>query len=293
MKINSIPKLGDANQEVVILQRAIKDLGFDPGSLDGVFGPKTKLAISQIQIQNHLAGSGVIGPKTLQILGLEVVVSSPVTGQPSITKDLKGKKGRHLHPTLRLLMEQKIFPSGEIPESFLKKDIKAMTIATTIGLAELGVKEKGGNNHGREVGFIQSVIGVFKENGTGDAWCMSTVQCVVSFIEDYLEVESPVTDSEHCMTVLSQARRVKGLVTTLAEPGTMFIGQHGKTQNGHTGMVIKSASGKMNTFEGNTSDDNMTDGSGAFFRLRDQMVNGNLYIRGFVRIYPNNSLEGV
>jgi hypothetical protein len=46
------------------IQKALKKLGFDPGALDGVSGPKTKAAIQKFQQANGLAADGIAGPKT-------------------------------------------------------------------------------------------------------------------------------------------------------------------------------------------------------------------------------------
>jgi g-D-glutamyl-meso-diaminopimelate peptidase len=39
-------------------------LGFDPGFLDGVFGPKTRNALQEFQTYQELTPDGIWGPKT-------------------------------------------------------------------------------------------------------------------------------------------------------------------------------------------------------------------------------------
>ena len=39
-----------SQEEIRILQLRLRDAGFDPGSFDGVMGPKTKLALQQYQL---------------------------------------------------------------------------------------------------------------------------------------------------------------------------------------------------------------------------------------------------
>lgn len=46
------------------VQQRLHDLGFDPGQIDGVVGPKTKAAIVAFQTSRKLAADGVVGPKT-------------------------------------------------------------------------------------------------------------------------------------------------------------------------------------------------------------------------------------
>jgi peptidoglycan hydrolase-like protein with peptidoglycan-binding domain len=290
--ISSVPALGSVGKDVLAVQNALKTLGFNVGTLDGIYGAKTSFAIADCQRAHDLFGSGEIGPRTLQILGLEVVTSSPTTNLPPVTKTLPFRSNRHLHPTLRVLLEAKVFPGGVVPQAFVDRDLAQMVILTANGMEALGIREKGGNNYGREVGFIQSIIGSVTDSGNGDAWCMSTDQCIVAFVEDYLQIVSPMPASEGCLDTLARAKRIPGLVTTQAEVATMFIGEHGSKGKGHTGTVLALLPGdKMRTFEGNTSDDNISDGSGAFFRTRGQKeIGGDLVARGFVRLYPNNQI---
>jgi len=45
-------------------QQALKQLGYDPGTLDGDFGPNTRHALQQFQTDQGLTADGVWGPKT-------------------------------------------------------------------------------------------------------------------------------------------------------------------------------------------------------------------------------------
>jgi hypothetical protein len=54
----------DTGSAVKKLQQALSDLGFDPGSADGIFGPLTEHAVVAFQHANGLATDGIVGPKT-------------------------------------------------------------------------------------------------------------------------------------------------------------------------------------------------------------------------------------
>ena len=56
--------------EVKQLQQALKAQGYDPGPLDGEFGPKTAAAVAAFQLVKDLVPDGEAGPKTLKALGL-------------------------------------------------------------------------------------------------------------------------------------------------------------------------------------------------------------------------------
>jgi peptidoglycan hydrolase-like protein with peptidoglycan-binding domain len=57
-------KLGEHGTTVKELQRALRSLGYAPGSIDGVFGPSTQRALIAFQTARHLTPDGVLGPAT-------------------------------------------------------------------------------------------------------------------------------------------------------------------------------------------------------------------------------------
>ena len=59
-----------AGGEVVTLQERLQDIGFNPGRVDGHFGPATKAAVLAFQHSAGLVADGVAGPRTLSALGL-------------------------------------------------------------------------------------------------------------------------------------------------------------------------------------------------------------------------------
>lgn len=56
------------SQHILSVQKALKTAGFDPGSLDGKMGGKTKLALMHFQTAKGLKPDGVIGPQTWEKL---------------------------------------------------------------------------------------------------------------------------------------------------------------------------------------------------------------------------------
>ena len=66
------------NQEkwgIRVIQEILKDLGFDPGPVDGVKGPKTEAAIKAYQSERGLEVDGIAGPKTRHELFTEYMTS--------------------------------------------------------------------------------------------------------------------------------------------------------------------------------------------------------------------------
>ncbi|HEY9606715.1 MAG TPA: peptidoglycan-binding protein [Allocoleopsis sp.] len=63
-------QLGDRGSEVRQLQEKLRREGFDPGSIDGIFGPQTQVAVRRFQRANDLFPDGVAGRETLAALGI-------------------------------------------------------------------------------------------------------------------------------------------------------------------------------------------------------------------------------
>lgn len=52
------------------IQRRLKELGYYNGSIDGIYGSQTRNAVIRFQKDYGLSADGIVGPKTLQMLGL-------------------------------------------------------------------------------------------------------------------------------------------------------------------------------------------------------------------------------
>lgn len=63
-------KEGDSGKDIKHIQTALKNKGFNPGALDGEFGPGTEAAVIAFQKSEGLAADGVVGTQTLISLGL-------------------------------------------------------------------------------------------------------------------------------------------------------------------------------------------------------------------------------
>src|SRR5215216_738350 len=61
---------GKANGEppVRVVQRALRRLGWQPGPVDGLYGPRTKAAVTRFQAAAKVAVDGIVGPKTRRAL---------------------------------------------------------------------------------------------------------------------------------------------------------------------------------------------------------------------------------
>ncbi|MET3505208.1 peptidoglycan recognition protein family protein [Halalkalibacter oceani] len=55
---------GDKGPEVKAIQQRLKELGFSPGPIDGMYGPQTAAAVIHFQQQAGIAVDGITGPET-------------------------------------------------------------------------------------------------------------------------------------------------------------------------------------------------------------------------------------
>lgn len=81
-------KLNSSGADVVQLQTKLKSLGFNPGKIDGDFGPGTEAAVLAFQQSEEMLADGIAGIKTLRALGIEpgsdAVAANSVIGRITV-----------------------------------------------------------------------------------------------------------------------------------------------------------------------------------------------------------------
>src|SRR6056297_2627060 len=99
---------GSTGSDVVALQNALLAAGVTvPGGADGVFGPKTKSALTAFQSRSDLATTGRVDPATATALGLSGPAPAPETGALAI-----GARGDAVKALQRALMSLGVFVPG-------------------------------------------------------------------------------------------------------------------------------------------------------------------------------------
>ena len=73
-------KKGSRGDEVVTLQKKLKQWGYYDGAVDGVFGTATQKAVQFFQRKNGLTADGVVGTKTAAALGMTLSGSGQSAG---------------------------------------------------------------------------------------------------------------------------------------------------------------------------------------------------------------------
>jgi peptidoglycan hydrolase-like protein with peptidoglycan-binding domain len=67
--LRPVLKRGDCEPAVLVLQKVLATHGFEPGSQQGLFCPKTERAVMAFQRAKGLEADGIAGPKTWSALG--------------------------------------------------------------------------------------------------------------------------------------------------------------------------------------------------------------------------------
>jgi peptidoglycan hydrolase-like protein with peptidoglycan-binding domain/DNA invertase Pin-like site-specific DNA recombinase len=58
----------DGAKQVRVVQRTLRRLGWQPGPVDGLYGPRTEAAVTRFQSAAKVAADGIVGPRTRQAL---------------------------------------------------------------------------------------------------------------------------------------------------------------------------------------------------------------------------------
>lgn len=125
---------GSYGNDVANAQMRLKAAGYLLGNADGIFGPKTKLAVLALQKDYNLKQDGVVGPatwamiKTLNVSNAEPGVVEP--DKPSVganvTRIERGDKGARVTKLQQQLITLGYLPAGEDDGKFGAKTQQAV-----------------------------------------------------------------------------------------------------------------------------------------------------------------------
>lgn len=66
-----LSKKGSTGNEVIQIQKKLKNWGYYNGDIDGIYGSKTKTAVEKFQRKNGLKVDGIAGTNTLNAMGIQ------------------------------------------------------------------------------------------------------------------------------------------------------------------------------------------------------------------------------
>lgn len=250
-----IIKVGDTDPGTVkLIQKRLNELGCGPLKVNGVFDKdNTERAVKLFQAR-----------------------FPDVTGSPLVTD---GKIGS--------LTWGALFGADTIQHSVMP-DSELVRAAIAVAKNQIGVVENPlGSNRGPEVDKYLRTVGLDPKKDSFP-WCVAfTFYC---YQQAALQLEA---DNPHVKTagVLDHWNKAKGRTGALrithaqaianpilVTPGALFIMDFG-SGNGHTGIVLEVANGRMVTCEGNTSNNGSREGIGVFRRDSRKITDIN---KGFI-----------
>lgn len=254
LKTQPTLRRGSKGAGVVSLQLMLKQLEYLDAKVDGDFGAKTDAAVRAFQQAEGLVVDGIVGPKTLQMLG--------------VAAD-------------KLEVEEVVAEPTEKPFNHIVIDEAQQYVF---------VREKGGPNKGPEVEMFQKAVdGV----ASGEPWCMCFVQYVLKKIEKLYNISFRILSSEHCMTVWNKTPKELRLAQPVAGClGICQHYSYNKekkvweaTTSGHVFFVKKVNGDHVYTLEGNTNDGGSREGDGVYERLRAAWKkDGSLRTVGYLKL---------
>lgn len=189
---------------------------------------------------------------------------------------------RQIENKLFEFIDDKLVNNGLAQEAIRTKNARQLFIEAS--KVCVGITEKSGRNDGPMVELIQETIG----GANGEAWCMSFVQSCLAYVEKKLGVKSPVYASEHCLTTWNKTPKGQR-VKYFPLPGAIVIWQHGKSTNGHTGVLLGADGKTFQAVEGNTTGGKnakgevVRDGGGVHFTERNMKGTGRMKVVGFLK----------
>jgi lysozyme family protein len=239
---------------VEIVQRRLRELGINPGTIDADFGADTEMAVRLFQARSAdeagepLEIDGIVGPKTWGALF-----------DPGTTPDPGAPRSEPMDSMVAAVLD---------------------IAAHEVGVIEVPPR----SNRGPRVDEFIRAAGL---DPTQDSfpWCM----CFVfwCFAQASLRTRRPnlvpKTGGVHVAWNRSQERPGISVVSAMAarrnpalvKPGMAFFIDTGNGR-GHTGIVAANINSLLETIEGNTNDNGSRDGIGVFRRSRRRIADINL-----------------
>lgn len=128
-----ILKKGSSGPDVLNLQTTLKQLGFDPHGVDGVFGPGCQAAVIAFQKSKGLTPDGIVGPATMAALQPSgtVAAASASAAAASVPVTPTAESS----PTVSVNQVAKMFPG--VPVSNIDTNLPfVLNALTAVGLGD-------------------------------------------------------------------------------------------------------------------------------------------------------------
>lgn len=210
-------------------QQMLIDAGYNPGPMDGSFGPRTEAATSDAQAAAGLAVTGETSLALWDCVAGHARANTAAAHIPAV-------------------------PAGLTP-------FQAALVAAATGY--IGVRERG-RNAGPDVEAFQRSTG----NSRGDAWCASFVyKCADDAARD-IGGKNPLYRTASTIAMLAEYRR-RGWTVDRGRAGDIFIIRKTATTGHTGIITGPAVGGFYPTIEGNTDGSGSREGDGVYRGRRD------------------------
>ena len=131
-------KRGSSGADVLTLQTSLKQLGFDPRGVDGVFGPGTEAAVIAFQKAKGLTADGIVGPNTMSALQSSAAVAGANVSAAAATATASvDPTGGAEAGTITVSQVAKMFPG--VPVANIKTNLPF--VLSALNAVDLGDKD--------------------------------------------------------------------------------------------------------------------------------------------------------
>ncbi len=164
---NETLKEGSRGENVKTLQKALEKVGFDVGTPDGIFGPRTEAAVKRFQSKHNLQADGIVGPKTREALERELdraakpkpaapqkdgferadkwkdapALADVKSGKEHLRQGMEGGSVRHVQKLLGIETDGKFGPATKRAVADFQRDHR-MEVSGSVGPKTLAAMEK-------------------------------------------------------------------------------------------------------------------------------------------------------
>ena len=92
------------SSDIKLVQKKLKNWGYYKGSVDGIYGSKTKQAVILFQKRNGLVADGIVGNKTLSAMGIsQSMLSGTTSSKPNQSSGVNGYTSADVQLLARLI----------------------------------------------------------------------------------------------------------------------------------------------------------------------------------------------
>ena len=126
---------GSSGPEVLTLQTTLKQLGFDPHGVDGIFGPGCEGAVIAFQKAKGLMADGIVGPNTMAALQSSAAVAGANVSAAAATASVTPSTTGTAAPTVTVSQVAKMFPG--VPVANIEENLPfVLSALTAVGLGD-------------------------------------------------------------------------------------------------------------------------------------------------------------